>query len=102
MGWQVEDLFRRVGAYAQTLDLLINNAGIMDEHKVPIDQIDFDKVRKTFETDAIAPIRMIHSAAGMLRRSQRPIVVNISSNLSSMGEQDPAQQMKFGQAYAYR
>jgi NAD(P)-dependent dehydrogenase (short-subunit alcohol dehydrogenase family) len=100
----VEDLFRRVGAYAQTLDLLINNAGIMDEHKVPIDQIDFDKVRKTFETDAIASIRMIHCAAGMLqlRRSHRPVVVNISSNLSSMGEQDPAQQMRFGQAYAYR
>ena len=65
------------------LDVLVNNAGIAIEGSKPSEE-DLNQIRKTYETNVFAPIRMIQSFLPLLKNSENGRIVNVSSTLGSL------------------
>ena len=95
-GVDVTDAFAVGAAAAQigdkTIDVLINNAGIMIEDN--IDSIDIDDIRAQFEVNALGPLSVALAFRRHFRRGSK--VVNISSRLGSMADNGS------GDDYGYR
>jgi NAD(P)-dependent dehydrogenase (short-subunit alcohol dehydrogenase family) len=71
-----------------SLDVLINNAAVEergDGNAVigPVD-VTADLVRKTFDTNVLGTVRVLHAFLPLLQRSAAPVVVNVSSGLGSL------------------
>lgn len=74
------------------LDVLINNAGITGSGQVSpheaYDQVpstvDLDMVRKVFETNVFGVIAVTNAMLPLLRRSEAPRIVNVSSHGASL------------------
>jgi NAD(P)-dependent dehydrogenase (short-subunit alcohol dehydrogenase family) len=70
------------------LDVLINNAAIEERGagNVVIGPADAtaDVMRKTFDTNVIGMVRVLHAFLPTLQRSAHPVVVNVSSGLASL------------------
>lgn len=84
-----------VGAAVKTieadggLDVLINNAGVAEEwgdNNVVIGAADVtaDVMQKTFETNVLGTVRVLHAFLPLLQRSAAAVVVNVSSGLASL------------------
>ncbi len=65
------------------VDILINNAGILDTYDSSIDNIDLVSFGEVLITNTISPIRVMRAAMNSLRLSNIKKVVNISSNMGS-------------------
>jgi NAD(P)-dependent dehydrogenase (short-subunit alcohol dehydrogenase family) len=65
------------------LDVLINNAGIVDD--APIVETTAAGARAVFEVNVLGPIAMIHAMLPLLRASRAPRIVNVSSTTASLG-----------------
>ncbi|MFC7619634.1 SDR family NAD(P)-dependent oxidoreductase [Microlunatus sp. GCM10028923] len=64
------------------LDVLINNAGIAIRTDTG-EALDGPSVLAVFDTNAVGVIRVTEAALSLLRRSENPVVVNVSSALGS-------------------
>lgn len=70
-----------------SLDLIVNNAGILGNIDQNIDgQLDFDEMDAVFRVNALGPLRMVHACLPLLRKGTRKGVVNISSEAGSIGD----------------
>ena len=69
---------------AGRLDVLVNNAGIAGGWIAPTD-VTADDVRRVYETNVFGVVRVTHAALPLLRRSEAPVIVNVSSGLGSLG-----------------
>ncbi len=76
---------KEVAAKVDRLDALLNNAGINPkvEPASPL-EINFDQMRRTFETNALGPLRVARAMLPLLRKSDRPRIVNVSSGAGSL------------------
>lgn len=74
----VEAAARTVGE----LDVLVNNAAIAGERTDPA-QTTAEHMRRVYETNVFGPVRVLHAFLPLLERSERPVVVNVSSGLGS-------------------
>ena len=75
---------RRIGETAGRLDVLVNNAALkLERAPSPPSECSLDVVRATFETNVFGAIRVILATLPLLRRSDAPRVVNVSSGLGS-------------------
>jgi len=86
-----EQSVRRIfGAVAQrhdSLDAIINNAVTYLDHGRPaIETIDLAICARTFEVNAVAPLRVIQQGLPLLRQGRRKLVVNVSSEAGSIGD----------------
>jgi NAD(P)-dependent dehydrogenase (short-subunit alcohol dehydrogenase family) len=69
-----------------SLDILINNAAIMlDVREKDLPDIDFEAMKKTYDVNAVSPLRVVKHFIGLLLESTRRILVNISSEAGSIG-----------------
>ncbi len=66
------------------VDVLINNAGISGAGAPPED-VTADGMRGVFETNVFGIVRVTHAFLPLLRASDRPAIVNVSSGLGSFG-----------------
>jgi NAD(P)-dependent dehydrogenase (short-subunit alcohol dehydrogenase family) len=74
------------------LDVLVNNAGILDDTK-GIDELDDDTFLQTLATNTLGPIRVTQAFLPLLKRGSGASIINVSSGmgqLSEMGETYPA------------
>lgn len=71
-------------AQIDTLDVLVNNAGILVDGNKPIDA-DVDSFRRTYETNVFGVLAVTNAFLPALRRSAHPRIVNISSGTGSLG-----------------
>ncbi|WP_326637032.1 SDR family oxidoreductase [Nonomuraea fuscirosea] len=87
-----------------SLDVLVNNAGIMaDDAKAP--EASMDGFRRTYETNVFGVLAVTNAFLPALRRSPRPRIVNISSGTGSLTQSaDPSHPfaVSVGSAAAYR
>jgi NAD(P)-dependent dehydrogenase (short-subunit alcohol dehydrogenase family) len=76
----IETARKQVGA----LDVLINNAGILGG--VPQTAIDTptDTIREVFDTNFFGAINVTHAFIDLLKRSEEPRIVNVTSGLGSL------------------
>ncbi len=82
----------------ETLDLLVNNAGVYFERwgRDPIGSIDFEDWEETFRVNTLGPMRVTEALLAQLARSDRPLVLAITSNMGSIAGIDAPRD------YAYR
>ncbi|MFG2006536.1 SDR family oxidoreductase [Spirillospora sp. NPDC048911] len=75
------------------LDVLVNNAAITYDTWQRAVEADLDVVREAAETNLYGPWRLIQTLLPLLRRSEHPRIVNVSSeaaSLTNMGGGTPA------------
>jgi NAD(P)-dependent dehydrogenase (short-subunit alcohol dehydrogenase family) len=89
-----------VAALAQRLkgvpiDILVNNAGMFDRRDVTVDKVDFEMMEQTLAVNALGPLRVTQALMPNLRAGKRRTIVNMSSELGSIGQSS-------GRWYAYR
>ena len=89
-----------VGALADLLgdtpiDILINNAGILLGRGETFDTLEVADLEETLRVNTVAPVRVMQVLAGNVARSERKLIVNISSRMGSVSEAS-------GGNYSYR
>jgi NAD(P)-dependent dehydrogenase (short-subunit alcohol dehydrogenase family) len=66
------------------LDVLINNAGISGGFPQPATIVSHDTLRLVFETNFFGAIQVTQEFMGLLRKSDQPRIVNVTTELSSL------------------
>lgn len=66
------------------IDLLINNAGIMEPDTLASASI--ESMRRQFEVNALGPLRLTRALLSCLRAAKAPRVVNVTSRMGSIGD----------------
>ncbi|MES2606425.1 MAG: SDR family oxidoreductase [Pseudomonadota bacterium] len=69
----------------RVVDVLINNAGIMGGDKQGIADMDYAAWLRTFEINTIAPFRLTTALLPNLKKSARPRVITVSSQMGAFG-----------------
>jgi NAD(P)-dependent dehydrogenase (short-subunit alcohol dehydrogenase family) len=89
-----DDAVRRLAQRLEgtTLDLLVNNAGVLTTEK--LDALDFDAIRRQFEINALGPLRVTAALLPRLRSGSR--VALITSRMGSIADNGS------GGTYGYR
>jgi NAD(P)-dependent dehydrogenase (short-subunit alcohol dehydrogenase family) len=65
--------------FADHLDVLVNNAGVLLDRDGALLTIDDELLRKTLETNTLGPLRATRAFAPLLAKSSAPRVINVSS-----------------------
>jgi len=68
----------------KTLDVLINNAGISGGFPQPATTVSIDKLRSVFETNFFGAVQVVQEFIDLLKKSDQPRIVNVTTELSSM------------------
>jgi len=94
--WDVASDHAPVGTLPESLDLLINNAGIYGPGKdgQSLDGVSGDTMLSVFNTDCVGPLRVVQRLHPRL--NEGAVVANISSKMGSSGDNSS------GGTYAYR
>jgi len=88
-------------AQVDTLDVLVNNAGVMVDGDKPVDA-DVASFRRTYETNVFGVLAVTNAFLPALRRSAHPRIVNISSGTGSLAWSTDGQFPYGGTGAAYR
>jgi NAD(P)-dependent dehydrogenase (short-subunit alcohol dehydrogenase family) len=67
-----------------SLDVLINNAGISGGFPQPSSSTDIHVIREVFDTNFFGAIKTIQTFLPMLQKSEQPRIVNVTSGLASL------------------
>jgi len=67
-----------------TLDVLINNAGIVGDRK-PVLETTADDIRRVYDTNVFGVVRVTRAFLPLLENSDNPVIVNVSSGMGSIG-----------------
>ena len=86
----VQDLVARLDG--KEIDVLINNAGIIE--RITLDNLDFESIRRQFEVNAIAPLRLTSALLPNLTSGSK--VILMTSRMGSIGDNTS------GGSYGYR
>ena len=66
------------------LDVLVNNAGISIENRCPATETTAAQMRRTYETNVFGVVTVTAAMLPLLRRSQAPRIVMLSSSIGSL------------------
>lgn len=80
----------------QSLDMLINNAGVLLDRQMDFQKIPLETLRESFEVNVIAPVALTQMALPALQKTKKPVVVMMSSLMASIADNAS------GGYYAYR
>jgi NAD(P)-dependent dehydrogenase (short-subunit alcohol dehydrogenase family) len=75
---------KAAAALDRPIDILINNAGIIGPERQSTLDMDFDGFANTLAVNVLAPLRVAQAFLPHLKRSHRPRLLTISSNMGSM------------------
>jgi len=68
----------------KSLDVLINNAGVSGGFPQTALTVNIDTVKQVYETNVFGPMRVTQAFIGMLKQSDQPRIVNVTSDLGSL------------------
>ena len=78
------------------LDILINNAALYGGEGRNVASLDLEEIRRIFEINTIAPLRMTRAFQPLLRKGNDPRAIHVTSLMGSIGDNSS------GGHYAYR
>lgn len=79
----------------ESIDILLNNAGTMGPRKQTFGRFDYEGMIETYEVNTLGPLRMAEAFVEQVARSQRKMMVAITSGMGSIADSS-------GGSYAYR
>jgi len=80
----IEAVAATIGAEFQRLDVLVNNAGILDAADGPPSAAGIDAVRGAMETNFVGALAVTQAVLPLLRNARAGRIVNVSSGLGSL------------------
>ncbi|MCH9019198.1 MAG: SDR family oxidoreductase [Proteobacteria bacterium] len=81
---------------SDALDVLVNNAGVSGGASQAFGETDYGRWEETLRVNTLAPMRMAEAFVGHVARSERRLIVCISSRMGSISDN------MSGGAYVYR
>ncbi len=83
----VKEAARSIEAYAERIDVLINNAAILGDITRTIeDDLDYEDMLRVYNVNALGPLRVNGALLPLVKRSERKLIMNISSEAGSVGD----------------
>jgi NAD(P)-dependent dehydrogenase (short-subunit alcohol dehydrogenase family) len=83
----IRKAFAEVAQRRGHLDVIINNAVIyLDGSRPGIEAADLSICARTFEVNAVGPLRVVQHGLPLLRKGKRKLIVNVSSEAGSIGD----------------
>ncbi len=80
----IQSARKKIEDNTEKLDVLINNAGISGEQPQNFSNYDMDKLRIVFDTNFFGAVQTTQQFIDLLKKSDEPRIVNISSGLGSL------------------
>lgn len=77
------------------IDILINNAGMLNRADSTLDTLDFEMMVRSFQVNSLGPLRVTQALLPNLRAGEAKAIVNITSQMGSI-------ELSSGMAYSYR
>lgn len=90
-----EDIHQLKNQIKEPIDILINNAGILETDPA-LGEISIDHLIHTFTVNAIAPLKMVEALREAVSRSEKKLIVSITSSMGSISDNTS------GGYYSYR
>lgn len=84
------------GARWDGVDVLLNNAGTYGSRDSSLESLDPDELHRLIDVNTLGPLRSTRAFLPLLRRGDRPRVVNVTSLMGSIGDNTS------GGSWAYR
>jgi NAD(P)-dependent dehydrogenase (short-subunit alcohol dehydrogenase family) len=82
----IQRVLERIAGQTSSLDIILNNAALNQEQSGPLlEQVDFSNYLPTYQVNAIGPLMVVKYALPLLRRGNRKLIVNFSSEAGSIG-----------------
>ncbi|MCT8138050.1 SDR family oxidoreductase [Anaerobacillus sp. CMMVII] len=75
---------KALAEHGTTLDVLINNAAVLEERDQSIEDLDIHACMKSFDINTLGPIRVVKCFLPLVKLGQKQAIVNISSNAGSL------------------
>jgi len=85
----IGDAAQKFAAFADHLDVLINNAGIYPDEGLNIATLSRDKLVQTFQTNTFGPLDVTQAFVPYLRQSATARVINVSSGYGQLDGLSP-------------
>lgn len=79
-----------------SIDILINNAGVYGADKNKFGSVDVASWMQAFQVNSIAPLKLVEAISAQLCMSERKIIACVSSKMASMTDNG------YGNSYIYR
>ena len=89
----VDSLASRLEGVA--IDMLINNAGMLNRADSTLDTLDFELMERSFQVNSLGPLRVTQALLPNLKAGQKKTIISITSRLGSI-------ELSTGGLYSYR
>lgn len=77
---------REFGTRADHLDVLVNNAGLLENANISVLEVSRGEVERTWRTNTLGPLLVTQAFAPFLQKSEAARVINVSSGWGALGE----------------
>lgn len=85
----IDALVQRLGD--EPIDILVNNAGIFPHECDDINDLDFDAFERVLRTNTFGPLMLTKAMVSNVAKSDRKLIVSITSNLGSITDASKGQ-----------
>lgn len=80
----IREAAQSVAAQCDHLDVLINNAAILESESEPVFEITAERMQRTLQTNTTGPLLVAQAFLPLLMKSKRGRIINVSSSAGSL------------------